>query len=229
MIDSGYIKLYRQMLQWEWYTDANTFRVFLHCLFKANWKDGRYRGQIIKRGSFVTGRKALAKELKMSEQEIRTALEHLKATNEITIKATNRYSVITVVNYGVYQDLPNTEQPTKQPTKHQTNNQQLTTIEESKNIRKEEYTLTDAREESEPMKHPYGIYNNVYLTDQEMDELIKAYPGEYQDMIENLSAYMRSKGKVYGDHYATMMKWKREDAEKKRQQADTYDYRKDVI
>ena len=42
-------------------------------------------------------------------------------------------------------------------------------------------------------------------------------------MIENLSAYMRSKGKYYADHFAIMMKWKRED-----KKAETYDYRKDV-
>lgn len=225
MIDSGYIKLHRQVLQWEWYTDANTCRVFLHCLLKANWKDGSFRGRSIPRGSFITSVATLAHDLKLSSKQIRVALEHLKETNEVAIKTTPQYSIITVVNYETYQD--DGKQNGKQTANKTANG--VATIEESKNIRKEEYTLTDAREESEPMKHPYGIYNNVYLTDGEMDELIKSYPGEYQDMIENLSVYMRSKGKVYDDHYATIMKWKREDTEKKRQQADTYDYRKDVI
>lgn len=228
MIDEGYIKLHRKMLTWEWYTDINTKAVFLHCLFKANWKDGRYRGQIIKRGSFVTGRKKLAKELGLSEQEIRTALEHLKSTNEITIKSTNRFSVITVVNYGVYQDIPDTEQPTKQPTKRQTSNQQSTTIEEYKKERIKEYISHDTREEE---KHPYGINNNVYLSDGEMDELIRSYPDDYTDMIENLSTYMKSKGKYYPDHYETMMRWKRQDEKKaeEKKKNEFYDYRKDVV
>lgn len=228
MIEEGFIKLHRKMLQWEWYTDINTKTVFLHCLFMANWKDSRFMGVDVPRGSFVSSYTQLAAQTKLSVQNVRTAINHLKSTGELTVRTTSKFSVITVINYNLYQD--DNRQSNSQPTgDQQATNRHLTTIEERKNIRKEEYTLTDAREESEPMKHPYGIYNNVYLTDQEMDELIKAYPGEYQDMIENLSTYMRSKGKIYDDHYATMMKWKREDAEKKRQQADTYDYRKDVI
>lgn len=68
-----------------------------------------------------------------------------------------------------------------------------------------------AREES-PIT--LGIYGNVYLTKGELDELIKQYPDDYKDMIENLSTYMRSNGKVYADHFATMMRWKHNDSEK---------------
>ena len=138
-MDNGYIKIYRSLLDWEWYSDINTFKVFIHCLFKANWKDGRFRGQEIKRGSFVTGRKKLAKELKMSEREIRTALNHLKSTNEITIKTTNRYSIITVVKYSFYQDVPDDKRPTERPTTRPTSDQQATTIEEYKEYKKKEY------------------------------------------------------------------------------------------
>ena len=59
-----------------------------------------------------------------------------------------------------------------------------------------------------------GIYNNVQLTKGELDELIRLYPDDYKDMIENLSCYMKSKGKYYEDHYATMMAWKRKDEAK---------------
>ena len=70
----------------------------------------------------------------------------------------------------------------------------------------------------------------MYLTDPELDELMRAYPNEYEAMIENLSTYMRSHGKLYDDHYATMMKWKHEDEQKaKAKKAATYDYRKDVV
>lgn len=74
-------------------------------------------------------------------------------------------------------------------------------------------------------RRAYGIYNNVYLSKVEIEELVKQYPDDYKDMIENLSTYMRSKGKVYEDHFATLMRWKRKDDEKKTAQ---YDYRKDV-
>ena len=65
--------------------------------------------------------------------------------------------------------------------------------------------------------HTYGLYNNVILTDEEFSALTLDYPHEYKDMIENLSAYMKSHGKSYADHYATLCDWKRKDDAKKYQ------------
>ena len=53
-MDGGFIKIDRGILDWEWYSDINTTRLFIHLILKANWKDGRFQGQEIKRGSFVT-------------------------------------------------------------------------------------------------------------------------------------------------------------------------------
>ena len=141
----AFIKLQRKMLDWEWYTDANTKAVFLHCLLKANWKDGRFRGHKVPRGSFVSGRKVLAEELNLSEQQVRTALEHLKSTNEVTIKSTSRFSIITVVNYDRYQT--NNQQTNQQTTNKQpTSNQQVTTIEEYKEYKNKKKGRKDAPE-----------------------------------------------------------------------------------
>lgn len=57
----------------------------------------------------------------------------------------------------------------------------------------------------------YGLYNNVILTDAEFAQLEIDYPTEYKNMIENLSVYMRTHGKLYADHYAVMCQWARED------------------
>ena len=142
-MNNGFIKIHRKLLEWEWYDDIITFKVFIHCLFKANWKDAKFRGYDIPRGSFVTSIKKLSDELsgdgdenKISIQNIRTALNHLKSTCELTIKTTSKFSIITVNNYDLYQD-PNT-QPNKQLTSNQqTTNKQLTTIEEYKEYKKE--------------------------------------------------------------------------------------------
>ena len=104
MSDSGWISLYRKFTEWEWYTDANTMRVFLHLLLKANHKAGHWKGQTIQRGQLITGRKSIADELKISERNVRTALDKLKLTNEITIKPTNKFSLVTIVKYDTYQD-----------------------------------------------------------------------------------------------------------------------------
>lgn len=132
---NGYIRLFRKFTQWEWYKNINTKIVFLHCLLKANWEDSKFEGQVIKRGSFVTGRKKLAKELCITEQQVRTALQHLISTNEITINKTNKYSIISIVNYDMYQII--NQEDNQQITNNQpTNNQQVTTYEEDKEDKK---------------------------------------------------------------------------------------------
>ena len=136
----GWIKAYRTLLEWEWHTDPNMVSLWLHLLMLANYEDKRWRGVTVKRGQLVTGRKALSEITGISEQSIRTCLERLKSTNEITIKTTNKYSIITICEFDSYQDaeelndkqtnqLANQQSTNNQPT----TNQQLTTTKENKN------------------------------------------------------------------------------------------------
>ena len=136
-MDGGFIKIDRGILDWEWYSDINTTRLFIHLILKANWKDGRFQGQEIKRGSFVTSYPKLAEETELTVNQVRTSLSKLKSTGEITVKSQSKFSVITVKNYCLYQDISqsNHSQITDKP---QTNHSQITTIEESKKVRREE-------------------------------------------------------------------------------------------
>lgn len=116
-----WIKLHNKILNWEWYQDYKTKALFIHCLLKANWQDGKYMGINIPRGSFITGRKKLSQELGMSEQEVRTSLKKLEKSQNITIKTTNKYSVISIENYNVYQ-WNNQQITTEQPLSKNKNN-----------------------------------------------------------------------------------------------------------
>lgn len=131
-MNTGWLKLHRKLLEWEWYTDSNTFRLFLHLLLNANYEVHRWRGYIIQPGQLVVGRKKLSAELKLSEQQIRTSLDRLKSTNEITIQSTNEFSLITICKWEDYQSMIMPEQPTNQPAKQPTNNQRSTTNKEDK-------------------------------------------------------------------------------------------------
>jgi hypothetical protein len=123
----GWIKLHRQILNWEWYSDTNTFRLFLHLLLTANFKDQKYQGKLIKKGSLLTGRDKLSYETGLSVREVRTCLERLKSTNEIAIKSNSKGTEIQVVNYDKYQVETN-ETTNERPT----SDQQTTTIKERK-------------------------------------------------------------------------------------------------
>ena len=132
-MQGNYIKLDRKILEWGWYKNEHTKNVFIHCLLKANWKDGVFEGRKIPRGSFVTSISNLACELDLTNDEVRTAIKHLESTKEITKQITNRYTVISIVNYDTYQNV--TEQI---PSKSQPIPNPFPTIEERKKERKEE-------------------------------------------------------------------------------------------
>lgn len=121
----GWLYLHRKILDWEWYGETNTFRIFLHLLLTANFKPKKWQGIEILRGQTIISREKLAKTLRISPQTIRTCLTRLKSTREITIKSTNRFSIITLINYEKYQKMKN-YQPANQPTNQQTINQQST-------------------------------------------------------------------------------------------------------
>ena len=126
---SGWIKLHRQILEWEWYSDNNCFRLFLHLLLKANHKEKRFKGIELKVGSIVTSRDLLARETGLSSQQIRTALNKLISTNEITSETSSQGTILQIVSYEKYQVATN-EITNEQPT----SNQRVTT---NKNIKKE--------------------------------------------------------------------------------------------
>lgn len=68
-------------------------------------------------------------------------------------------------------------------------------------------------QKKKPVKHKYGEYKNVLLTDEELEKLKEEYP-DLQERIERLSSYVASTGKSYKSHYATIRNWARKDAEK---------------
>jgi len=101
---SGWIKLHRKLTDWEWYSDVNTSRVFLHLLLVANHKDNQWRGIHIKRGQRLTSFSKLAIETNLSIKNIRTAIKRLKSTNEVASYSNAQHTVFTVINYDLYQD-----------------------------------------------------------------------------------------------------------------------------
>ena len=97
----------------------------------------------LKLGECICGRKELSINSGLSEQQIRTSLKKLKNTKNVTIKTTNKYTIISVVNWNLYQDI--NQQDNQQITNNQpTTNQQLTTLIDNKN-KEDNNSLCDIR------------------------------------------------------------------------------------
>ncbi len=74
---SGWIVLHRSFLEWEWYSDSNMVKLFLHLLLKANHSEAKWKGNTVKRGQLITGINSLSSETGLSKQNIRTCLKKL--------------------------------------------------------------------------------------------------------------------------------------------------------
>ncbi|MEY8321882.1 hypothetical protein AAK894_12565 [Lachnospiraceae bacterium 46-61] len=130
--NGGFIKLYRSMLKWEWYDDINVKVLFLHLLLKANYEDKKWHGIEIKKGELVTSISHIAKETKLTQQQVRSCIKKLEKTREITIKTTNKFTVIHIEKYGFFQCYE-TEYNKQITNNQQTNNKQITNNQQTNN------------------------------------------------------------------------------------------------
>lgn len=99
----GFIKIHRQITEWEWYKDTTVKILFLHCLLRANREDKNWQGKIIKKGSFVTSYEKLSFETGLTYKQVRLALDKLKRTGEVAHEGQTSYSIITVKNWDKFQ------------------------------------------------------------------------------------------------------------------------------
>lgn len=190
-----YIKLSRKLLEWEWYSNINTCRLFIHMLLKANWKDGKFEGKVIPRGAFVSSIGTLAKETALTNDEVRTALKHLISTKEITKQSFSKFTVFTVVNYSEYQDVPK-QTPNQIPSSSHSIPTLFPTIEEKKEVKK-------------------GRNNNI-LSPPTVEE-VRAYCSERGNSVDaqafvdfyTANGWVQGKGKPIKDWKACVRTWER--------------------
>jgi biotin operon repressor len=107
-VHRGYIKLWRKTFDSGIGREHATFTLWMWILCNAARKPLKYiaRGEQIQleTGELVVGRKKLSTELRISEQSVRTSLEHLKRWGNLTIRSTNRFSIVKVTNWETYQE-----------------------------------------------------------------------------------------------------------------------------
>lgn len=148
MEQGGFIKLYRSMLQWEWYDDVNVKVLFLHLLLKANYEEKKWRGNKIEKGQILTTITTLSEETRLTPQQIRTCIKKLESTKEITVKSTNKKTFINIEKWGFYQccNEENNKQITSKITNKITNNQQTN----NKQITNKQQTKQEGNYEKTP-------------------------------------------------------------------------------
>lgn len=172
---NGFVVLHRSLLKWGWHSDPATGWLFINLILLASHTPTEWKGIKLDRGQLITGRKSLAAQTGLSEQSIRTALNHLKSTGEITIESTNKYSLITIVNYRKFQDMP--KEPTSTSTSTSASSQPATN-----------HIVTNKQDKQD----------NIYVADAPVTKKTKRFiPPD----VEEVAAYCREIGSSVDPHY----------------------------
>ncbi|MDR4503478.1 MAG: hypothetical protein MRK01_01640 [Candidatus Scalindua sp.] len=173
VIPGGFVLVGRVLQDKRIWDNAVDVKVFLWCLFRANYKTEAisHRGHELKTGQFVYGRFEAARDLKLNPNTFYESIKRLVKYKAISKNGTNKFTIVTVCKYGAYQEYENYTTPTKHqqntnktPAKHQQN----TTKKEVKRSKKKfkEVEIKTAREKTarlEKISLPKNLTEKTWL------------------------------------------------------------------
>jgi hypothetical protein len=198
-MNNGWIKIHRKITEWEWYDDANAFRLFFHLLIMANHEAKQWHGITIARGKHISSYAILGKELRLTTKSIRVALNKLKGTGEVAHEGHSNYGLFTINKYDDYQDKGSQDgSPRAVQGQSKGNKQELKELKELKE-RGEYKNLPD--------------FPLIRISEKEYDKLITDFgEGKTKEYLNKLYLYIGSTGKKYKSHYLTVLAWMGKDA-----------------
>ena len=104
MNNTGWIKIYRSLLYWEWTDVPEMVALWVRLIILATHEDTQWHGVNVSRGQLVTTTAKLASESGLTLKQVRTCLARLKESGQIVIETANKYTKITVCKYDDYQE-----------------------------------------------------------------------------------------------------------------------------
>ena len=222
--NKGYVSIWRDIQEHDLWTSESFSRgqAWVDLLLMANHEEKTFilGNEVIKAevGSVITSELKLMNKWKWSKEKLRNFLKLLEKLEMIERRADRKKTYILICNYSEYQttiqttsskvitrDKEESQTTTQTTNRPQTDHRQTT--DRTQTITMNNYSITTNNNKKTVSQHRYGEYNNVLLSDEELEKLKKEYPEQYLEMIEKLSGYMKSKGKHYKSHYATIRIW----------------------
>ena len=203
MIENGWIKVYRSLIDNPKRIRSSRLALWLYILLSVNYTPGKTflcgKEITLNPGQGVFSTPDLARKLCEPVSVIRRSLEWFESEQQIEQRKTNQGTVITVLNWDKYQQ-------GEQPSEQRENNERTTSEQRVNNL-----PIIKEYKEIKEGKNIYGAFQNVLLSDEEIEKLKSEFPLDYLDRIERLSEYMASTGKKYKNFLATIRNWARRD------------------
>lgn len=169
-MSKGWVKMYRKMVEWEHYKDIATKVLFFHLLLSAAYEETENEnGFIIHSGYVLTSIRQLADETGLTVRQVRTSLEKLEATHEVTRTATHKSTLIKLEKWAFYQaeEKKATQTATQQTTHFNIyNNNIYNTKRNTKNTKKKSKNL-------ELAAYTRGIYDFEEIEKMELEKTKK--------------------------------------------------------
>jgi DNA replication protein DnaD len=185
-------------------------QAWAHMLMIANYEEGTIwvnnHPYKVDRGQIGKSQETLQGDFGWTRAQFRTFIKHLKNDHMISLEPAGKSSIITITNYDKYHG-------NDQEVDHETTMRQPIDNHETTANKKNKKNKKEKKEYMQPL---LGEHKNVKVTEKEYDSL-KEYVGSESvalDLIERLSIYLKSTGKRYSSHYATMQGWYRRDGVK---------------
>ena len=224
-----FLKLHRSILDSAVFSDADTLRLWIYLLCKAAVQDRQIlvEGKVVelKKGQLITGRKKLAEQLNMAESKVYRTLKLLEELGNVNIKVNNRFSLVTIANWGKFQDGNSKVNNTRTTGEHLVNNRR-TTDEQQANTNKElkeiynynNYRMNEDLSQSieeQKIKPLFGEVGGgvVMLSDAQMDSLLDMLSREEFDKYAGIVRDCELSGKSYKrkTHYQAILEMAKKD------------------
>lgn len=196
----GWILLHRKLQECEIWSNSQPFDMrsaWVDLLLLANHKDVElifdYKPMTVKRGQYLTSVRKLSSRWNWSKDRTLKYLRMLERLGMIHRESTNQRTLVTIDNYGIYQDMQDTDKDTGSYTGKDTGS----------------YTGSpQTNNENNEKKYIYGDYKHVRLTKEQFDKLALDY-GEQEtlDAITFLDEYIEMKGYKAKNHNLALRKW----------------------
>ena len=190
-------------------------------------------------GTVITSELKLMKRWKWGKEKLRNYLRTLENMDMIEKKADRHMTTICIKNYTTYQTAyqtaekqvisrDSTEGQTSYQTTNQTTNRPRTDHKPYTMKERINKDNTEKEDMTEDIRHSFGQYDNVYLTDNELSELQKY--DVWQKKIDRRSEWKhKNPNKICGADFPIVLEWCIKDQEEQKDAEVKIDHERDKI